>query len=79
MLGEAEACGLPLPPHWRSRFLTDAAAPSVGTLRGWSRIFVLRHKRRIGLDRPEKIHPTALSAARQAGLPVMSDGALRAS
>ncbi|WP_420396896.1 DUF2235 domain-containing protein [Nioella sp.] len=77
MLGEAEHCGLPLPPHWRSRYLTDPGAPSVGTMRGWSRIFVLRHKRRIGLDRSERVHPSALPAARQAGLPVMSDGALR--
>lgn len=77
MLGEAEACGLPLPPHWRSRYLTDPGAPSVGTLRGWSRLFVLRHRRRIGLDRSERVHRTAIPAARALGLPVMSNGWFR--
>ena len=77
MLGEAEACGLPLPPHWRSRYLTDPGAPSVGTLRGWSRFFVLRHRRRLGLDRSERVHRTAIPAARALGLPVMSNGWFR--
>ena len=30
MLDNAERCGLPLPPDWRSRIPCDAAAPSLG-------------------------------------------------
>lgn len=78
MLGEAEACGLPLPPHWRSRYLTDSRAPSIGTMRGWSSLFVLRHRRVLGQDRSERVHPTALPQARMLGLPVRSDGCFAA-
>lgn len=74
MLGEAEHCGLPLPPHWRSRYLTDPNAPSVGTMRGWGASFVLRHRRRPGKDRSERVHATAIAQARKLGLPVRSDG-----
>jgi len=77
MLGEAETHGLPLPPHWRSRYLTDPGAPSVGTMRGWSWLFFVRYRRRIGLDRSERVHSSAVAAARRAGVVVMSDGGLR--
>jgi uncharacterized protein (DUF2235 family) len=68
MLGEAEAAGLPLPLFWRSRYLTDPYAPSVGTLRGYGRLFVFRHRRRVGLDPSERIHPTARGAAAARGI-----------
>jgi len=59
MLGKAEACGLDLPEGWRARFPCDAGAPSVGSMRGWGKLFVLRRKRVVGTDRSETIHPTA--------------------
>jgi uncharacterized protein (DUF2235 family) len=62
MLERAESCGLALPPGWRARFPCDPAAPMVGTRRGWSKLFLLRHRRRIGQDRSETLHPSALTA-----------------
>ncbi|MFV0360062.1 DUF2235 domain-containing protein, partial [Tropicimonas sp.] len=48
MLDKAEGAGLDLPPGWRGRFACDAGAPSVGTWRGWGKMFWFRHRRRIG-------------------------------
>lgn len=56
MLEKAENCGLPLPKNWRLEFPVDPAAPSVGTWRGWGKIFLLRGGRRVGLDRSERLH-----------------------
>jgi len=56
MLERAEDCGLPLPRDWRMRFAVDPGAPSVGTWRGWGKIFLLRGKRRVGLDNSERLH-----------------------
>ncbi len=77
MLSEAERCGLPLPQHWRGRYLTDADAHSVGTMRGWGLMFWKRHRRFVGRDRSEQVHPTAVAAARSVGVPVLADGHLR--
>ena len=63
MLERAQACGLPLPPDWRVRFYTDAASPSVGTWRGWARIFVLRKRRVVGRDRSERLHHSVPAAS----------------
>lgn len=60
MLERAESCGLPLPDGWAARFFTDLAAPSVGTWRGWGKIFLLRHVRVIGRDRSERLHESVL-------------------
>jgi uncharacterized protein (DUF2235 family) len=59
MLGRAEAAGLRLPPGWAARYPCDASAPMVGTWHGAGAIFLLRHRRRVGLDPSERIHPTA--------------------
>lgn len=56
MLDEAASCGMPLPETWRARFFTDPDAPSVGTWRGWGRIFWLRRGRVFGRDRSERLH-----------------------
>ncbi|MDC0736842.1 DUF2235 domain-containing protein [Cognatishimia sp. SS12] len=61
MLGRAETCGLPLPRDWRGRFPLDVTAPSIGTWRGWGKLFLLRGKRKVGADRSESIHETALA------------------
>ncbi len=58
MLERAQASGLDLPEGWRRRFPMDAAAPSVGTWSGWSKLFLLRRRRRIGQDRSERLHET---------------------
>lgn len=56
MLDKAELHGLPLPEGWRSRFPTDPHAPSVGTWRGWGKIFLLRRHRLVGQDPSERLH-----------------------
>lgn len=58
MLERAEACGLTLPEGWRGRFPCDPAAPMVGTWRSWGKLFLWRHRRRVGRDRSEKLHPS---------------------
>ncbi|MEZ5777998.1 MAG: DUF2235 domain-containing protein [Paracoccaceae bacterium] len=59
MLEKIEQCGIDLPAEWRMAFPTDPAAPSVGTLRGWGKAFLLRARRRQGKDQSESIHPSA--------------------
>lgn len=56
MLDHAQNCGLPLPEDWRARFACDPDAPSVGTMRGWGKLFLLRRPRPIGLDASERLH-----------------------
>ncbi|MEM6659217.1 MAG: DUF2235 domain-containing protein, partial [Pseudomonadota bacterium] len=56
LLDKAELHGLPLPDDWRSRFPTDKTAPSVGTWRGWGKIFLLRKHRTVGRDSSEHLH-----------------------
>ena len=58
MLEKAEACDITLPDGWRQRFPQDASAPSMGSLRGWGKMFVDRRKRLVGQDRSEAIHQT---------------------
>jgi uncharacterized protein (DUF2235 family) len=64
MLERAELCGLGLPEGWRGRIVTDPAAPSVGTLHGWGKAFLLRARRTVGADPSERIHPTAQGSRR---------------
>lgn len=68
MLGEAEAAGLPLPVHWRHRFLTHAGAAGIGMNRGFGKLFFLRHRRPVGRDPSERLHPSARAAAEARGL-----------
>lgn len=60
MLEKLEACGLALPEGWRALFPCDAAAPSIGTWHGWGMFFLARHRRKVGLDMSESLHPSAL-------------------
>jgi uncharacterized protein (DUF2235 family) len=62
MLEKAEERGLPLPLDWRMRFPVDPNAPSVGTWRGWAKIFLLRSRRRVGLDASERLHNSVVSS-----------------
>ena len=59
MLSEAEIAGLPLPVHWRHRFVTDAGASAMGMNRGVGKLFFLRRRRPVGLDPSERLHPNA--------------------
>lgn len=58
MLDKAEMAGLVLPKGWRSRYLADPYAPSVGSRRGWGKFFLMRRKRTIGTDPSELRHPS---------------------
>lgn len=68
MLGEAEAAGLPLPVHWRQRFLTAAHAPGIGMNRGVGKLFFIRHGRAVGRDPSERLHASVHDAAGAQGL-----------
>lgn len=70
MLGRAEGCGLALPSDWRYRFPCDVTAPSVGTMRGWGKLFLYRRRRRIGWDKSETLHETALDHPRAHEMPL---------
>lgn len=56
MLSEAQEAGLPLPEGWAAQFPQNASARSVGTWVGWSKLFVTRRKRIVGLDPSEQVH-----------------------
>lgn len=58
MLSRAEACGLTLPPGWQVLFPCDPKAPMVGTWSSWGKFFLGRRRRRVGLDRSERLHET---------------------
>lgn len=68
MLEHAELCGLPLPEGWQAAYPTDASAPSVGTWRGWGKIFLKRAPRKIGADPSERLHPSVPVGAAPAPL-----------
>lgn len=70
MLERAEACGLKLPADWHERFESDPNAPSLGHFRGWAKVFLLRHRRPVGRDPTEFLHP---SAGRFPGLPLLPE------
>jgi len=57
-----ERCGLTLPEGWRARFPCDPQSPSVGSWRGWGKVFILRAPRVIGRDSSESIHESAVGA-----------------
>lgn len=65
MLDMAQKHGLPLPANWRARIYTDPNGPSVGTWRGWAKIFVLRRPREVGRCATERLHETARPSERQ--------------
>lgn len=56
MLEKAAGCGIELPLNWRDRFECEVQAPSIGSFRGWGKMFVLRHQRNIGADPSEHLH-----------------------
>ena len=62
MLDHATHLGLPLPEGWQSQFPTDPAAPSVGTWRGWNKIFLMRAARKMGGDPSERLHSSVADA-----------------
>ncbi|SDE45760.1 DUF2235 domain-containing protein [Limimaricola pyoseonensis] len=64
MLTRLEACGLPLPADWEARFPCDPDAPSVGTWRGWGKMFLLRGRRVIGRDPSERLHDSVAGGHR---------------
>ncbi len=69
MLGRLEAVGLALPEGWETRFPVDATAPSVGTWRGFGPFFLARHRRMVGVDESESLHPSAEGHRAETDLP----------
>ncbi len=65
MLEKAEGCGIELPEGWRERFEQDPEAPSIGTLRGWGKMFFWRKRRLIGADPSESDPSDRVGAAEQ--------------
>lgn len=65
MLDRAAAVGLPLPTGWREGLATDVNAPMVGTWRSWGKFFLLRRRRRVGLDPSEQLHPSLAEVRRR--------------
>jgi len=60
MAEQIERSGLALPADWRARFPCDPHAPSVGSWRGWAKIFILRAPRLVGRDGSERLHESAI-------------------
>ncbi len=58
MLENALKHDLPLPENWRDRFVQDPTAPANGTWSGYSRVFITRKDRKVGLDPSERVHPS---------------------
>ncbi len=63
MLDRAESVGLALPRDWRARYPCDATAPMVGTWAAWGKFFLNRHRRRVGYDASEHLHPSVAADA----------------
>ncbi len=59
MLSRLENCGLPLPEGWEKRFYQDPNAPSIGSWRGWGKLFLSRRRRIILSGPSERIHSSA--------------------
>ncbi|MBR9652240.1 DUF2235 domain-containing protein [Thalassovita aquimarina] len=74
MLERAQSCGLPLPESWRDQFPRDPNAPSVGTWRGWGKMFLLRKRRVICADPSERMHETVPSE--RCGTPAANSNAV---
>jgi len=66
LMEQAEAAGLPLPRGWQAPYPRDAAAPSVGTWRGWAGAFPTRRARKVGLDPSERVHPSVSASPKPA-------------
>ncbi len=73
MLTEAQAADLSLPPNWQARFPMDSAAPSVGTISGFSKLMWARKRRLVGGDRSESLHETARAHAQTRGVELAHD------
>lgn len=68
MLEKAEGLGLSLPPGWQQEFPRDPGAPSVGTWRGWGKLFWLRAPRVVGRDPSEGLHESVTLPERSRAL-----------
>jgi hypothetical protein len=66
MLAQLHSSGLPLPPDWRARFPPNPEAPSIGTWKGFGKLFLLRKQRSVGTDSSERVHYSAQMDEKQA-------------
>lgn len=74
MLEKLEACGVALPEGWQGRYPCDPSAASVGTLRSWGKMFLIRHARKVGRYGSERIHPSAAPTTSAPDLPIATAG-----
>ncbi len=58
MLEQLEQVGMPLPEGWKNCYPQDVETPSIGRWHGWSKLFLHRRKRKIGVCRSESLHRT---------------------
>lgn len=61
MMERLNQCGMVLPEDALQRFPQDENAPSTGPWHGWSKYFLYRRKRQVGVCRSERVHKTAVS------------------
>ena len=61
MLEQLEACDLPLPDGWRTRFPQDVDAPSVGSWGRWGWLFLSRRRRIVLADPSEHLHASVIA------------------
>lgn len=64
MIERMEKLGIALPAGWAEAFPRDEAAPLVGSWGGWGKFYLFRAPRVIGRDPSERLHGTAVEAAR---------------
>jgi len=69
MVERLEGCGIKLPENWQDQFVQDVTAPSVGSWRGWAKVFMSRKKRTIGADPSESIHASVSQTGQGADKP----------
>ncbi len=77
MMEKLSGCGVPLPKDWRDRFPQDVNAPSVGMMHGWGKLLLMRHRRVIGADPSESIHPSVPGQPAKAAQDLADGAALR--
>lgn len=69
LLEGVESTGIRLPADWQRRFDCDVTAEPLGNNRGWAKFFLARHRRVVGNDASEFIHPSVVALAQNGGAP----------
>ncbi|MEP5151681.1 DUF2235 domain-containing protein [Planktotalea sp.] len=78
MLERIESCGLTLPEDWRARLVQNPLAPSVGSWRGFGKLFLIRKKRSLTDGKCERLHHSVYSRQQKRSTPPRENIAARA-